>query len=197
MFENNQEIILASGSPRRIDFLKSLGITFKIIPSTVDEEKYRNLNPVEMVKVLSLEKALDIATQNKNSWVIGADTDVVINNESLGKPSDKNEERDILKTLSGKTHQVISGLSLINLSQNIKDTQFTSTDVTFINLSDDLIEAYIKTGEGDDKAGAYALQGISTAFIDSINGSYSSVIGLDLSTLVSMLLKYEIIKCKK
>ncbi len=196
MFHNDEEIILASSSPRRVEFLKLLGIEFKVIPSTIDEEKYRGFSPREMVSTLSLEKSLNVASKFNNAWVIGADTDVVINNQSLGKPKDKVEEKEMLETLSGRTHQVISSFSLVNLSLNIKDSCITSTDVTFETLSNNLIDAYIKTGEGDDKAGAYALQGISTAFIRSISGSYSSVIGLDLSSLVAMLLKYNVISCK-
>ena len=207
MFKNNQKIILASKSPRRIEFFKMLGIDVEVFSASIDEEQYRNLEPQKMVQVLSLEKAKvsqekyfkenNLNIENSDIWFIGADTDVVFNGKSLGKPKDKQDAFNILKTLSGNTHEVISSFSIINLNRNIQKSFFTSTLVTFGNLSDEIINAYIATCECDDKAGAYALQGISSAFIESINGSYSSVIGLDVNKVVNALLKYDIINIKE
>ena len=204
MFKNNYKIVLASKSPRRIEFFKMLGIDVQVFSASIDEEQYRNLEPSKMVQVLSLEKAKasqekyfkenNLNIENSDIWFIGADTDVVFNGKSLGKPKDSKDAFNILKTLSGNTHEVISAFSIINVNRNIEESFLTSTLVKFCNLSDEIINAYIATHECDDKAGAYALQGISSAFIESINGSYSSVIGLDVNLLVKVLMEYKVIE---
>ena len=204
MFKNNYKIILASKSPRRIEFFKMLGIDVEIFSSSIDEDNFRDLEPSKMVQVLSLEKAKDsqreyfkeknLSVDDSDIWFIGADTDVVYNGKSLGKPKDSKDAFNTLKMLSGKTHEVVSSFSLVNLNRNVEKSFFSSTSVKFSTLSDDMINAYIATHECDDKAGAYAIQGISSAFIESINGSYSSVIGLDVNLLTKVLMEYGIIR---
>ncbi|MGI6681479.1 MAG: Maf family protein [Bdellovibrionota bacterium] len=212
MFKNNSKIVLASRSKRRIDFLRMLGIEFEICVGNVDEDKYRDMIPSKMVEKLSLEKAKaalkeykkefrkkngkEKLTEDLDIWFIGADTDVSLGDKSLGKPKNSSDAFRILKTLEGKTHQVFSAFSLINEKLRVKEVFLTSSDITFASLSDDIIKAYINTHECYDKAGAYALQGISSAFISSVNGSYSSVIGLDMNLLREKLLEYGVIECR-
>lgn len=202
MFKNDQKIILASKSPRRVEFFKMLGINVEVFSESIDEESFRELAPEVMVEELSLKKAIASCKKyfkvnpnitDNDIWFIGADTDVAINGKSLGKPKDSLDAFNILKILSNKTHEVYSAFSIVNIKRNIQESYLTSTKVTFCSLSDDIINAYIKTHECDDKAGAYALQGISSAFIESIQGSYSSVIGLDVNKLVKVLMEYKVI----
>lgn len=193
MFKTQEKIILASTSPRRQGFLKLLGLKFKVEESDVDEEKFRNLNPKVMVRKLAYEKALTVAKKHKNAFVIGADTDVVFKGVSLGKPKNKKDAEKILKTLSGKTHEVVGAICLINISKNIKEVYFSKADVTFSKLTPALIKAYIDTKEGDDKAGAYAIQGKGGVFIKSMKGNYSTVIGLDIEGLTKMLIKNKVV----
>lgn len=182
------EIILASGSPRRKELLEMLGVKdFKIIPAKGEEKDIPGATPDELVKALSLAKATEVSKEHKDSLIIAADTIVWHNNKVLGKPSSKENAFEMLSSLSGKTHEVYTGVSLI-LEDRIL-SQSVMSSVTFKNLSEDEINAYIETGEPMDKAGAYGAQGKAALFVEKINGDFFNVMGLPLCTLGQMLEK--------
>lgn len=179
-------IILASGSPRRAEILRNIGVNFEICPTDTDETVEPGIPPSQLVCELAFRKANAAAAQlpenDTGTFIIAADTIVVRNGKVLGKPKDEDDAYRMLKTLSGSVHSVYTGFSL---SQ--KDFYFTDhavTDVEFMQLSDDLIYRYIKTGEPMDKAGAYGIQGKGSAFIRSIRADYFNVMGLPISALV-------------
>ena len=152
------EIILASKSPRRREILENTKVRFSIEESQIDEVIKLNELPKETVMRLAYEKALDVANRNRNSLVIGADTIVVINDTILGKPKDDIEAFNMLKLLSGKTHYVITGFALINLSLDKKIIDCQVSQVTFKELSEQCIKDYLQTKESLDKAKAYRIQ---------------------------------------
>lgn len=182
------KIILASASPRRKELLESLKLNFSIIPAEITEELSTDLSPEENVMNLAKLKAKDIALRYPDHLVIGSDTIVVYDNKILGKPFDNKDAFRMLNLLSGKTHDVITGVSLYHNNQD--ETFYCKTQVTFYPLSDTEIIQYISTGEPMDKAGAYAIQGDAAKFIKSINGDYYSVIGLPIAEIYQRLKKY-------
>lgn len=182
-------IILASGSPRRRELLGLAGLSFEVMAATFDEDSVPLTEPSEYTKILSEQKALEIARQYPDHMVIGADTIVVIDEQILGKPSSKSDAMRMMKLLSGRTHRVFTGFCLACLSEQIIFTDSVVTDVTFKSLSDEEIAWYANTDEPYDKAGAYAVQGAGVFMIDSINGSYTNVIGLPVSTVLSRLME--------
>ena len=145
-------------------------------------------DPESYVKKLAKSKAIDISKKHPDSWVLGADTIVLIGDHILGKPGSKNEARLMLKKLSGNTHQVITGYCLCHQTQNQIIAETVKTDVRFKTLRDAEIEWYIQTGEPFDKAGAYAIQGIGTFLVESINGSYTNVVGLPVCEVMEHLI---------
>lgn len=186
----NKKIILASASPRRKELLKTMGLEFESIPSQVEENIETESFSTELIEELALEKAEDIARKiNFPAIIIGADTVVVINRHILGKPKDETDAFNMLKMLSGNTHQVISAIAVIDTETGniLKDSVIS--DVTFKDISDEEINAYIRTGEPSDKAGAYAIQGYAGMFVKSINGCYSNIVGISTFKLAEMLNK--------
>jgi len=184
----NKKIILASASPRRKELLKSMGLEFEVIPSEVEENIENKSFSLELIENLAAEKAADIANKIKFlSIIIGSDTVVVINNKILGKPKDKKDAFHMLKMLSGNTHQVISAIAVIDTETAITLKDSVVSDVTFKQLSDEEINAYIETIEPMDKAGAYAIQGLAGMFVKSINGCYSNIVGISVFKLAEML----------
>ena len=181
------DIILASKSPRRREILENTKVRFSIKESQIDEVIKANESPKETVMRLAYEKALDVANNNKESLVIGADTIVVINNQILGKPKDEGEAYDMIKLLSGKTHYVITGFALINLSLNKKVIDCEVSQVTFKELSEECIKDYINTKESLDKAGAYGIQGYGGLLVKNIQGDYFNIVGLPISKISDCL----------
>jgi septum formation protein len=180
-----QNLILASSSPRRKELLENLHLTFEVSSSDVDESFDPKLTPGEIVMELSMRKAKAVSENYQDSFVIGADTIVVLDDTVLGKPVDKEEAFKMLKALSGKTHAVYSGVSII---YHAKETKFyVKTNVVFWELSDGEIHAYIDTGEPFDKAGAYGIQGFGSMLVKEISGDYFSVVGLPISRTVREL----------
>lgn len=184
-------IILASSSPRRKEILQNIGVQFEVIAADIDEtEEIFEGDPSDFVKDLSVKKAEAVLNdidekKCKNLCLIAADT-VVYNGQIYGKPKDRDEASDMLRSLSGKTHQVFTGISVIYFNNNSEKTEFAfadKTDVTMWELSDYEIDAYVSSGEGDDKAGAYAIQGNAALFIKKILGDYNNVVGFPLSKL--------------
>jgi len=186
---DNPFIILASKSPRRKYLLKQAGLSFTVIPSSIDENSIPISQPEIYVKTLAEAKANDISKKYPESWVIGADTIVLIDSIILGKPSSKSEARVMLKRLSGQIHQVLTGYSIRCTVRNRFFSETIITEVRFKNLTDDEIEWYINTEEPFDKAGAYAIQGLGTFIVKSIKGSYTNVVGLPVCEVMEFLIK--------
>jgi septum formation protein len=181
--------VLASKSPRRRYLLNQAGLDFLVVPSQVDERKIVINHPESYVIELAKAKAEDIAQKYPESWVIGADTIVVIDDAILGKPQSKNDAQNMLLRLSGRVHQVYTGFAICCKAEKRIFSQVVKTDVLFKELSDEEIQWYIHTPEPFDKAGAYAIQGIGTFLIRSIHGSYTNVVGLPVCEVIEYLIK--------
>ncbi|AEY64915.1 Maf family protein [Clostridium sp. BNL1100] len=187
-----RNIVLASSSPRRKDLLRQIKLPFEIIPSEIDENiSELTGTPAQKAEQLAYQKARDVSNRVKKGLVLGADTIVVIDDEILGKPKDTEDAYEMLKKLSGKEHEVITGVCLIDLDNKIELIQHETTIVQFIELDDEKIRAYIKSGEAYDKAGSYAAQGVGAIFVKGIKGCYSNVVGLPLTRLSDMLEKLQ------
>jgi len=187
-------LILASASPRRQELLGLLGLPFEVIPSEVDEAALvRELGeqplPAEMARRLAEVKAADVAARHPDALVLGADTIVVLGDAILGKPVSPDDARRMLALLSGRTHQVITGIALRG---GVSVSDAVSTDVTFRELTSREIDAYVATGEPMYKAGAYALQGRAAVLIEGIHGDYTNVVGLPVPRLAILLRRYGI-----
>jgi len=180
-------IILASGSPRRRDLLEKLGWNIKIIVPEIDENPLPDESPENLCIRLSVEKAAKIAAMpdNKEFLIIAADTIVVIDGDVLGKPIDGHEGIYMLKRLQGRAHDVLTGVSVIWQGKTLSGVE--RTRVYFRPLSDEAVRAYAATGEGADKAGAYAIQDKGSLLVASIEGDYFNVVGLPLCRLSIML----------
>lgn len=189
-----KRIVLASASPRRKELLEGAGLSFEIIVSNCDEAVLPNETAEEMVKRLSFDKASDVFKRNKDAVVIGADTTVVLDGEILGKPSDTNDAFRMYKSLQGRSHTVWGGFTIIGHDREKSITKTSSSEVTIVPVSDSLIRRYIETGEPMDKAGSYAIQGIGSQFIANVKGSYSNVVGLDLSYVMQELRSHGVIE---
>lgn len=176
------ELILASGSPRRKELLARTGRSFRVIVSDADEIAVADMEPASVAMQNARVKALAVAANAPDSaTVIGADTIVVLDERIFGKPSDEEDARRMLGELAGKTHQVITGVCLARDGQC--ETFAETTNVCFRKLSASEIDAYIATGEPLDKAGAYGIQGAAGAFVDHIEGDYDNVVGLPVARL--------------
>lgn len=180
-------IILASASPRRKEILGNTNVEFTIIKSDIDEVILHNEKPQSAVMRLAFEKCLDIASIHEEDLVIGADTVVVLDDKILGKPKDDNEAYEMIKSLSNRTHQVMTGISLINLKNNKKIIDCVVSNVKFKCLSEADIRDYIQTNESLDKAGAYGIQGYGALLVDEIQGDYFNIVGLPISRLSDLL----------
>ena len=184
------KIILASASPRRKQLLKQMGLEFDVIPSNVEEELPDNLPYEEAVQELAFRKALHVASVITDQCIIiGADT-IVVKGEVIGKPRNRQEAREMLYKLQGQTHEVITGLALIDTATGKTKKAFEKTIVKMTQLSMDEIERYVLTGEPMDKAGAYGIQGLAGIFISSISGCYYNVVGLPIHRLWVMLKEF-------
>jgi len=193
------DIFLASQSPRRRELLTQIGISFDVLTLDIDESINNNEMPEEYVLRMAKEKALAgrDASQTNPKPVLGSDTVVVVDGEILGKPEDHADARRMLRLLSGRTHQVMTAVALTSCLSS--ETEFKSmpelnssvsvSSVSFKKLSDDEIERYINSGECDDKAGGYGIQGQAATFITNLSGSYSGVMGLPLYETSELLNK--------
>ena len=189
----HHQLILASQSPRRRYLLRKAGLVFQVIPSGVDEGDVPLTEPAAYVKALARAKAEDVASRHPDAWVIGADTVVLIGGDILGKPGSRREAREMLRQLSGQTHQVHTGYALCCRDAGRMITDAVKTDVRFKSLSEAEIEWYIQTGEPFDKAGAYAIQGLGTFLVRSISGSYTNVVGLPVCEVIEALIREGVI----
>lgn len=173
-------LFLASASPRRGELLAQINIDFQRVVANIDEQQQSDESSYDYVQRLALEKAQVAAHKinNKDALVLGADTIVVCNGQVMEKPQDQAHAREMMLALSGNTHQVLTAVALVKGEQS--RVQLVSTDVSFKHLSEQEIAAYWQTGEPQDKAGGYGIQGIAGQFVTHISGSYSAVVGLPL-----------------
>jgi septum formation protein len=186
----SRRVILASASPRRQELLKLLCSEFEVAPSGFDESAMPvDLSPSEHVLLSAREKARDVASGVTGALVIGSDTVVAVDEHILGKPSDAQDARRMLRMLSGRTHQVYTGVCVVDVEPSPwrETCGFECTGVRFRELSDEMIERYVATGEPMDKAGAYAIQGRGSALVEGISGCFFNVVGLPVYKLSTIL----------
>jgi septum formation protein len=176
-----ETLTLASASPRRQQLLEMLGIPVRVVPANIVEVRRTVETPVDYVERLAREKALAVP----GALVLGADTTVVIRDEVLEKPADPADALRMLRKLQGRTHQVVTSVALVADESVYQATDVTN--VTFRRLSDDMLEAYVATGEPMDKAGAYGIQGYGAALVERIDGDFFSVMGLPIRLVLSLL----------
>lgn len=180
-------LVLASASPRRKQLLRQMGIPFRTLSSRVRED-HLSSDPRRNARLLAEAKAQAVAQKSSGTWILGADTIVVLGQEVLGKPGNKREAFSMLRRLSGKEHRVITGFCLLTPEAKTAHSEAVVTRVTFKALTRQEILGYIATGEPFGKAGSYAIQGIGAFLVQGITGSYSNVVGLPLCALVKALL---------
>lgn len=185
-----KRFIVASNSPRRRELLSLAGYQFEVIPSDTDETLESGIDAGEAVKELSKRKALFVSRMNKGAVVLGCDTVVALGGKILGKPKDESEAFSMLKCLSGREHEVFTG---VYITDGEKSEGFLScTKVEFYPLSDETIRSYIATKEPMDKAGAYGIQGLGSVLVKKINGDYFTVMGLPVNECARVLSKFGI-----
>ena len=190
-----KKLILASQSPRRHSLIKKLNIDFDVIVSDYEEKLSSDDYTDEVINSLSLNKALSVLEKlkkadislYKNRLIVSADTMVVLDNKIYGKPKDENCAKKMLKELSGKTHFVATSISVVDVDTEKSLSRVVKTYVTFQNLSDELVESYVKERKPLDKAGAYGIQEMGSEFIKSVDGDLENVIGLPTKALKQML----------
>jgi septum formation protein len=181
------QLVLASGSPRRAEILRAVGWPFTAQPADVDETRRIREEAVEYVERLAREKASAVAHKLNEGLVLGADTMVVCDGKILGKPTDEADARRMLRALSGRWHDVLTGVALIKAGGAIYAVAHERTRVKFGALSEEEIAWYAATGEPQDKAGAYAVQGRAALFIEGLEGDYWNVMGLPVNLLYRLL----------
>ena len=181
-------LILASNSPRRRELLQNAGFEFDVRPSGIEETRLPGESPEDFTRRLARDKGLDVARQSSPaSLVLGADTVVAINGEILEKPADADDAARMLRTLSGRTHRVITGVCLVRAPEKVLVCTHETTSVTFRNLTEDEIDSYVASGEPFDKAGGYAIQGLASRFVTRIDGCYFNVVGLPIPLVYEMV----------
>jgi len=188
MMNSNSRIVLASASPRRKQLLEMLGVPFRVVAPQVDETRRDGEAPDVYVVRLARAKAAAVAAREPGDVVLGADTAVVVGDEVLGKPSSAADAIAMLTKLRGRTHQVFTGVALT--AGDRTEHALDVTDVTFRALTDELVAAYVRTGEPMDKAGAYAVQGQGAALIEGIRGDFFGVMGLPLRLVLDLLERF-------
>jgi septum formation protein len=192
--QNNSTLILASSSPRRQELLREIGIPFQVHAANINEDQIAGEDPHEYALRLAREKAQAVAAHYPQSYVLGADTIVVVESEVLGKPKDYADAARMLRKLSGRSHEVTTAVSLIApdaVAPGMRtETRACTTQVCFRELTEDEIQQYVASGEPMDKAGAYAIQGGASRWTDRIEGEWSNVVGLPLSLVTDLLRTY-------
>ncbi|WP_320175127.1 nucleoside triphosphate pyrophosphatase [Maridesulfovibrio sp.] len=193
IYRTVKPLILGSGSPRRKDLLHSAGLEFEIKPATCEEPTPTpGQDPEDYATKMAELKAINVAENNPGTYVLGSDTIVVRDRDILGKPVDREEAYQMVKSLCGRKHKVISGCALIS-PEGKKMSYAVSTEVEFIDFNEAAVRAYAATGEPDDKAGAYAIQGQGAFLVKGISGSYTNVVGLPLARVIESLMDWGVI----
>jgi septum formation protein len=187
-------LILASGSPRRRELLAAVGVPFRVIPPGVDEVPRPGESPSRFVRRAALDKGEAVAARYPSSCVLSADTIVVMDGRILGKPRDRAEARRMLSLLAGREHRVVTAVCLLCAERGFRDLAVEATRVRFRPLTAAEVAAYARTGECDDKAGAYAAQGAGMLLIDRIDGSFTNVVGLPMARVLAMLRRARLIR---
>ena len=181
-------MILASNSQRRQEILKDAGFNFKVITSNIEETSDKKII-TERILDLAEKKLEQIAKNNKNKFILAADTVVELNGKIFGKPKNREEAFSFLKTLSGQIHRVITAYVFKNISKNILIKEIVVSEVKFFDLDDETINWYLDTGEPFDKAGAYGIQGYGRILVEKINGDFYSIMGFPISNFLENLRK--------
>ena len=187
MNENNSRLVLASQSPRRRELLKEISNQFEVAPSSIKEVLDIGLRPAENARNIARAKAESIAPSFPNSWVIGADTLVTMDDEIFGKPDDEKDAERILKRLSGREHIVVTGICVVGPQKSLDKCVVSKIKIKPLTIQE--IKDYIATGEPMDKAGAYAIQGKGSFMVRSFSGSKTNIIGLPIDELKVLLKK--------
>ena len=187
-------LILASESPRRRELLSAVGIPFRVIPSGVDEFPRRGELPARFARRAARDKGMWVAARHPGSFVLSADTIVVAGRRILGKPRDRSEARWMLSFLAGREHRVYTAVSLLRAATGYEESEIDVSRVRFRALTPAEVAGYARTGECDDKAGAYAAQGAGMLLIDRVAGSFTNVVGLPMTRVVAMLLRARLIR---
>lgn len=185
-------LILGSASPRRHEILQQLGLRFRVVPPGIDEPPPRGEAPHEYARSLAELKADHVGRKpeaERSGYVLGADTIVVLAERVMGKPRDDADALEMLRSLSGNRHEVITAVSLVYPRQGVFDTIAVRTQVTLRTLDEQTLRRYVASGESRDKAGAYAAQGLGAGLLERIEGSYSNVVGLPAAETIELLIK--------
>jgi len=193
LFTCAEEIILASGSPRRRAYLEELGVFSRAISADIEERKYPAETSVTYIERLAREKAGYVAERCPGFWVVAADTVVCLDDMVLEKPLNEDDAVDMLLRLSGREHIVRTAVCLQNQAKSVCDISLVSTGVSFWEVTEEMIRAYVRTGEPMDKAGSYGIQGKGAFMVREIHGSYSNVVGLPLYEFLGMLNRYKLL----
>lgn len=189
------KLCLGSASPRRAELLKQIGVNFEVCVANIDESIHENENAADYVLRMAIDKARRVRQKNQGTTldglpVLAADTAVVLGDWIMGKPTDREQGVEMLTALSGRTHEVLTSVSLLHAEKQV--SRLSRSEVTFSTLSEADINRYWETGEPLDKAGAYAIQGKAAVFIELLKGSYSGVMGLPLFEVGHLLEEMEI-----
>ncbi len=191
MAEQLQPLVLASASPRRRSILEQLGVAFEVIPSGVEESRKPGEAPAAYAGRMAALKAAEVAERlcedGERPFVLGADTIVVIDDRVLEKPENDEQARGMLRRLGGRTHEVITAVALRRAGQSLRRDLSVSSRVTFRSLDAGAIARYVASGEGRDKAGSYAIQGLGAGLVSEVDGSYSNVVGLPAVQTIDLL----------
>ncbi|HXL79821.1 MAG TPA: Maf family protein [Pyrinomonadaceae bacterium] len=183
-----EKLILASRSPRRAEILRAAGWPFAAVAADIDESVREGEDAVSYVKRLALTKAETVARRIKDGLVLGADTTVLVEGEMLGQPRDDDDARCMLKLLSGKWHEVLTGVALLRADENTQPlVDHETTRVRFAQMSDEEIDWYVSTGEARGKAGAYGIQGSAALFVAEIAGDYFNIVGLPVRLVYELV----------
>ena len=187
------KLILASGSPRRKTLLQDLGLEFEVIAAQVEEKPRAGEKPEDFVLRAGSDKAGAVSCGNPASWVLGADTVVVVGGRILCKPGNAEEAVSVLLVLSGQKHLVHTGFCLANVKKQVSVSRLVTTEVYFSSFSEEIAAAYVASREPLDKAGAYGIQGAGGVLVVKIYGSYSNVVGLPLVEVIQEMLRYKLV----
>lgn len=186
--DKDNPLVLASFSPRRKELLAQIGIPFESVESGIEETAHGRLSPVELATRIAVRKAESVQHLYPQRWILGADTIVVLKNRVFGKPRDIRECREMLFSLSGRNHSVITGFCLVDPGGIVVHVEAVTTRVKVKKMSEGEIEAYIKTAEPFGKAGGYAIQAIGSFMIEHIKGSYTNVVGLPVCEVINAMI---------